>query len=266
MKGGVARLIADLSIRRTPHLTMKLFRKLSAFSNVTLLIMAGSLCLCAAGPICAAESDAPAAAVNLLGGGSLEKHWTTTGNWKLGTDGVVTLTPREGEKGWSRWSAYLWSTKTYGDFEITFEYMVQKGGNSGFYFRVEDKNDPVAKGIEVQIYDSASQPPSKPLNDHDSGGIIPSVPPTKRAAKPAGEWNKFVITNKADKLTAVLNGETVNEVDLSKGKLASRPKTGYIGFQDHGLPLSLRNISIRELPAQSAAVGKPASSLAAIEP
>lgn len=183
--------------------------------------------------------------VNLLEGG-LKEHWSTTGNWSF-EDGVATLTPRPGERGWSRWSAYLWSKEKYGDFEIEFEYKVQKGGNSGFYFRVADVNDPVAKGIEVQIYDSASVPDSRALNDHDSGGIIPGVPPKKRAAKPAGEWNKFHITNKDDKLTVVLNGEEVNEVDLSKGALSKRPKVGYIGFQDHALPLSLRNIRIREL-------------------
>jgi hypothetical protein len=174
-------------------------------------------------------------------------HWTTAGNWSF-KDGAAMLTPREGEKGWSRWSAYLWSKETYGDFEIEFDYQVQKNGNSGFYFRVEDKNDPVAKGIEVQIYDSASWGPEKKLNDHDSGGIIPGVPPTKRAAKPAGEWNHFHIVNKGDKLTVKLNGELVNEVDLTKGKLATRPKTGYIGFQDHALPLSVRNVRIKRLP------------------
>jgi hypothetical protein len=183
--------------------------------------------------------------VDLLAGG-LEKNWTTTGNWSL-VDGAATLTPRPGESGWSRWSAYLWSNATYTDFEIEFEYMVQTKGNSGFYFRVGDKNDPVAQGIEVQIYDSASHPADKPLNDHDSGGVIPGVPPTKRVAKAGGEWNKFHITNKADKLTIVLNGETVNEINLAEGKLASRPKTGYIGFQDHGLPLAVRNIKIKEL-------------------
>lgn len=182
----------------------------------------------------------------LLAGSDLKAHWTTTGNWSL-KDGVATLTPREGEKGWSRWSAYLWTKKSYGDFEIEFDYMVQEKGNSGFYFRVGDVNDPVKQGIEVQIYDSASHPAGKPLNDHDSGGVIPGVPPTKRTAKPAGEWNHFHITNKADKLTIKLNGEVVNEIDLSKGALATRPKSGPIGFQDHGLPLSLRNIKITEL-------------------
>jgi hypothetical protein len=179
----------------------------------------------------------------------LTSHWTTTGNWSW-KDGVATLTPRPGEKGWERWSAYLWSNKSYGDFEIEFDYQVQKGGNSGFYFRVGDVNDPVAKGIEVQIYDSASSGPESKLNDHDSGGIIPGVPPTKRAAKPAGEWNHFQIVNQNDKLTVKLNGEVVNEVDLAKGPLASRPKEGKIGFQDHGLPLAIRNIKIAELKAK----------------
>lgn len=183
--------------------------------------------------------------VNLITA-SLADHWTTTGNWSL-KDGVATLTPREGEKGWARWSAYLWSNKQYGDFEIEFDYLVQPKGNSGFYFRVADKEDPVKQGIEVQIFDSGSWPKEKPLNDHDSGGIIPRVPPTKRAAKPAGEWNHFKITSQGNKLTVVLNGEVVNVVDLAQGELAKRPAKGWIGFQDHALPLSLRNIVIREL-------------------
>ena len=173
-------------------------------------------------------------------------HWNTTGNWSF-KDGVATLTPREGEKGWSRWTAYLWSKKDYTDFEVQFDYQVQKSGNSGFYFRVGDVKDPVAKGIEVQIYDSHGKPEGTKLTDHDSGGVIPGVPPTKRAAKPAGEWNHFHIVNQKDKLTVKLNGEVVNEINLAEGKLADRPKTGRIGFQDHALPLSLRSIRIRDL-------------------
>lgn len=184
--------------------------------------------------------------VELLPGGDFSKNWTTKGNWVTEKDGAVTLTPRPGEKGWSRFDAYLWSKETYTDFEIEFEYRVQKNGNSGFYFRVGDVKSPVTKGIEVQIYDSASKKADAKLNDHDSGGIIPGIPPSKNVAKPAGEWNKFQITNKGDKLNVVLNGTQVNEVDLA-AKFKDRPRTGNIGFQDHALPLSLRNIRIREL-------------------
>lgn len=183
---------------------------------------------------------------DLLTGTDLTTHWETTGNWSL-SEGVAKLTPRPGESGWSRWSAYLWSKNQLKDFEIEFDYLLQPKGNSGFYLHVGDRNDPVRKGIEVQIFDSASFPAEKPLNDHDSGGIIPSIPPTKRAAKPAGEWNHFRIVVKEGKLTVHLNGELVNEVNLDHPKIKDRPETGYFGFQDHGLPLSLRNIRVKPL-------------------
>jgi hypothetical protein len=183
----------------------------------------------------------------LLPGGNFKTHWTTAGNWTTQGDEAVTLTPREGEKGWSRFDAYLWSNKQYDDFEIEFEYKVQPRGNSGFYFNVGDKSSPVAKGIEVQIYDSHGKADDAKLTDHDSGGIIPRIPPTQNAAKPAGEWNKFHITVKGNQLTVELNGKVVNEVDLTNEALRGRPESGYIGFQDHALPLSLRNIRVREL-------------------
>ncbi len=195
----------------------------------------------------AAHGESQEGVTDLLEGKKLETHWTTKGNWSIDNDGVVTLTPRPGESGWSRFDAYLWSKKKYDDFEIEFEYKVQPQGNSGFYFNVGDKNSPVAKGIEVQIYDSHGKGADARLTDHDSGGIIPGIPPTKNAAQPAGEWNHFQIRVEGDKLTVKLNGEVVNEVDLKDPKLAGRPDEGYIGFQDHALPLALRNIKIREL-------------------
>ena len=184
--------------------------------------------------------------VNLLDG-ELSKNWTTKGNWTLDKEGVVSLTPRPGEAGWSRFDAYLWGKKDYKDFEIEFEYKTAKAGNSGFYFHVGDVKSPVAKGIEVQIYDTASKAKDAKVNDHDSGGIIPGHPPTKRNSNPAGEWNKFQITCKGNNLTVVLNGVTVNELKLDESKVKDRPPTGALGFQDHALPLWLRNIKIREL-------------------
>jgi hypothetical protein len=183
---------------------------------------------------------------NLLEGG-LSKHWTTTGNWMMDENGVVALVPRPGEKGWTRFDAYLWSTKKYSDFEADFDYKVAKGGNSGFYFHVGDLKSPVAKGLEVQIYDSYGKAKSAKLGDHDSGGIIPGFPPTRNTAKPAGDWNRMEVKCQGSKVTVKLNGDVVNEVNLDNPRIKDRPPTGYIGFQDHGLPLWLRNIRVREL-------------------
>ena len=176
----------------------------------------------------------------------LTTHLETKGNWIL-KDGVVTLQPRPGEKGWQRYDAYLWLKKEYRDFECEFDYKLDKGGNSGFYFHVGNLKEPVKTGIEVQIYDSPSKAKDAKLTDHDSGGIIPGIPPSKRAAKPAGEWNTMRVTVKGNKCTVVLNGEVVNDVPLDHPKIKDRPPTGYIGFQDHGLPMWLRNIKVREL-------------------
>lgn len=204
------------------------------------------------GSLVAAESDASNEGwTNLLAPqtDSLDENWTSTGNWTL-EDGVATLTPRPGEQGWSRWSAYLWTKKEYGDFVVEFDYKLQKGGNSGFYFRVGDKDDPVRQGIEVQLYASAGKPDDK-LTDHDAGGIIPGIPPQTNAAAPVGEWNTMRVVNRDGKILVTLNGTTVNEVDLSEGgPLAQRPETGPLGFQDHALPISLRNIRIKPLQGE----------------
>jgi hypothetical protein len=182
-----------------------------------------------------------------VAGSKLAKDWTTTGNWRVGPDGVIALVPRPGESGWQRYDAYLWSRRQYKDFDADFEYKVAKGGNSGFYFHVGDLKDPVKHGIEVQIYDSPGKKEGAKLTDHDSGGIIPGIPPTKTAAKPAGEWNRMQVTVQGKNVKVVLNGQVVNEISLDNPKIADRPPTGYIGFQDHGLPLWLRKIKIREL-------------------
>jgi hypothetical protein len=189
----------------------------------------------------AARAEAP----NLLAGGDLSAHWTTTGSWKLGSDGVVTLEPRAGESGWTRYDMYLWlNGPDCSDFSAEFDYQFQKNGNSGFYFHVGDRKEPVKTGVEVQLYESGSKPKDAKLTDHDAGGVIPGIAPQKNASQPAGEWNAMKVDVKGDQLTVTLNGEIVNEVDLSKGALAGRPKTGAIGFQDHALPVKIRNFRI----------------------
>ncbi len=200
------------------------------------------------------ELDEPAPADGAAGawlepleGADLSKHWVTKGNWKLDDSGVVTLTPRKGERGWDRFDAYLWLNGTYADFEIEFDYKVRKRGNSGFYFHVGDRQSPVAKGIEVQIYDTPSRGANPKLNDHDSGGIIPGIPPIASPARAAGEWNRFHIVSKGMDLTVKLNGVVVNRVRLDRGPIKNRPSSGSIGFQDHALPLALRKLRIRKL-------------------
>lgn len=111
-----------------------------------------------------------------------------------------------------------------------------------------DVNDPVRQGIEVQIYATSPDKENEKLNDHDAGGIIPGLKPHRNASKPAGEWNKMSVRNWDGKFVVMLNGVTVNAHDtVGGGALSKRPASGPIGFQDHALPISLRNIRIREI-------------------
>ena len=171
--------------------------------------------------------------------------WETTGNWKVDDVGAFALTPRPGETDWTRYGHYLWSKQPYENFEIEFQYKHEKGGNSGFYFNVADRKKAVGSVIEIQIIDSAGQ--SKISAHGTCGGILPGINPKANAAKPAGQWNSMKIKSIAGEVTVTLNGVLVNQVKLTHPNLQSKPKQGYFGFQDHGLPFWLRNIKLRDL-------------------
>ncbi len=174
--------------------------------------------------------------------------WTTTGNWVPQEDGSLLIQPREGEQGWQRYNAYLWSEKKYKDFVLDVEYAYPAGGNSGVYFRVADRNDPVKQGIEAQILDSSKKPGA--LGSHDHGGIVgTNAAASKNMSRPPNEWNRMVVTCIGSHLQVELNGEPIIDTQLDQTPMKDRPLEGFIGFQDHGQPnnIRFRNIRIREI-------------------
>jgi hypothetical protein len=74
--------------------------------------------------------------------------------------------------------------------------------------------------------------------------------PKMRADLTPGEWNRFVITLKGDRLTVVLNGKTV----IDQAHLPGIPARGPIGLQHPGgpltpnMPVEFANFYIQELP------------------
>ena len=56
------------------------------------------------------------------------------------------------------------------------------------------------------------------------------VTPKTQADKPVGEWNAFTITLNGDRLTVVLNGETV----IEDAQLPGIPERGPLSLQHHG--------------------------------
>ncbi len=185
--------------------------------------------------------------VDLFNGQDLS-GWETTGNWKVEKGGVLVIDPREGEQGWQRFGDYLWTKKRYRDFILDLEYSYPEGGNSGVYFRVADRNNPVNTGIEAQILDSSRH--EGEMTAHDHGGIISTVGASKNMSKKPGEWNRMIVTCQGSHLAVSLNGERIVDVALDRSAVKDRPAEGYIGLQDHGRPhvIRFRNVRLKELP------------------
>jgi hypothetical protein len=173
--------------------------------------------------------------------------WKTTGNWLPQSDGSLLIQPRPGEQGWQRYDAYLWSENKYKDFVLDVEYAYPPGGNSGVYFRVADRDDPVDQGIEAQILDSSEKQGA--IGPHDHGGIIGTAAAAKNMSRPPHQWNRMVIACIGSQLQVELNGEPIIDTDLSQTPVKNRPLEGYIGLQDHGEPnnLKFRNIRLLEI-------------------
>jgi hypothetical protein len=69
------------------------------------------------------------------------------------------------------------------------------------------------------------------------------VTPKANADAPIGEWNRFEITMKGDRLTVVLNGRTV----LENAQLPGVAAEGPLALQKHGGRIEFANLYIKEL-------------------
>ena len=159
-----------------------------------------------------------------------------------------------------RGGGMLRSEEQFVDFALALEYNVDRGVNSGVFVRWSDLRDPVNTGIEIQVLDSSgNRRPSK----HDSGAIYDLVAPSVNTARPAGQWNRLVITCRGPHIGVRMNGVATTEIDLSRytqagrnpdgGRnkfryaLASLPRRGYLGLQNHGGRVAYRDLRLLPL-------------------
>ena len=137
---------------------------------------------------------------------------------------------------------WLLSEREYGDFILEFEFKLGERGNSGCALRAPMFGDPAFDGMELQMADFRYNPEAK--DSELTGGIYRAIAPTKQVYKPT-EWNRYHVTLKGSRLKVVLNGETIQDLDLAvqnqtvkrhDGKDAlpvkDRPRRGHIGFQE----------------------------------
>ena len=180
----------------------------------------------------------------------------TTGAWSV-VDGALQIDPK------AQNSADLVTDGEYENYELSVDWKIAEGGNSGIIFGVHE--DPALgatylSGIEMQVLDNQNAEDNKKAS-HLAGSLYDLKAAPADAAKPAGQWNTAKIRNDKGHLTFWLNGKQTVDVQIgspewtemlnnSKFKtwkdFAKYPK-GHIALQSHGGVVAFKNINLKQL-------------------
>ncbi len=167
-------------------------------------------------------------------------------------DGVLAFTPGGG-------TGSLMTVEQYGDFELSFEWRVLEGGNSGVFYRAtEAERAPYWTGPEYQILDNAGHADGT-TPETSAGSNYALHAPAEDVTRPVGEWNRGRIVARGAHVEHWMNNvklltyelwsdewrEMVSNTKFSEWSRYGMARSGHIGLQDHGDPVWYRNIRIR---------------------
>jgi hypothetical protein len=157
----------------------------------------------------------------------------TKGDW-IAKDGLLIFTGHGNN---------LATTKKYGDIEMYVDWKIKSKGDAGIYLRGTP---------QVQIWDTSRREVGAQVG---SGGLYNNQKheskPLSVADNKVGEWNRFHIIMKGDRVTVYLNGSLVTDnVPLENYWDRSMPlfPREQLELQAHGTEVAYRNIFVRELP------------------
>ncbi len=198
------------------------------------------------------------------------------GHWKV-VDGVIDYDAASEATG----DKSLWSERSYGDFILRVDWRIKETPYVNpnvpiIRYDGTHKKDAAGKEIRLSVPDSDSGILLRgigkaqvniwawPIGSGEVYGyrmdekmptaVRAGVTPSKNADKNIGEWNSYEITVRGNRLTVVLNGQTV----INAAELPELPANGPVGLQHHGSKkggvwtsppalVQFRNISIAEL-------------------
>lgn len=162
------------------------------------------------------------------------------------------------------------------NFELTFDWKVAKGSNSGVFFLAQEiKDQPIwISSPEYQILDNVNHidATAGENGNRQSASLYDMIPAKPQNAKPFDEWNTGAIVVFKGTVLHKQNEKNVVEYHLWTPKwnelitnskfapggdyplayglltnLGGSNREGYIGFQDHGDDVWFRNIKIKIL-------------------
>ena len=139
----------------------------------------------------------------------------------------------------------LFTTATFRDFELMFEWKVAPGSNSGVKYRIQDRVMLVAEkfkkfedsvdysiahprtdrpvkgqeyviGFEYQVIDNAGHADARRGPKYQAGALYDLVGPTQDVTRPIGEFNEARLLVKGNHTEHWLNGVKVVDTDLEE--------------------------------------------------
>ena len=173
--------------------------------------------------------------------------------WQV-VDGALTRVAPAGD---------IVTREQFGDFELTLEWKVAPGGNSGIFYRVAEAPELETvwqSGPEFQVLDDAGhRDGARP--ETSAGACYGLYPVPRGVVRPAGEWNDARILVAGTHVEHWLNGRKVVEYELGSADWAARVRAskfaafprygreprGRIALQDHGDWVAYRSIRIRAI-------------------
>ncbi len=185
--------------------------------------------------------------------------------WNI-SNGTISVQPSDGAE--STNGGDIVSDKEYGAFDLSFQFRLTEGANSGvkYFVTLDEKTQGSAIGLEYQVLDDERHPDAKLGRDGNRtmSSLYDLITAKKqsRFVKPISQWNwGRVVVYPNNHVEHYLNGVKVLEyergskefrdlVAISKYKVwpnFGEAPQGHILLQDHGNAVSFRSIKIKRL-------------------
>ena len=212
----------------------------------------------------ARQSAAPATKTTVLFDGKTLDKWrgylrpdTVDTRWVI-ADGLLCAGRADGKD--THGARDIITKDTFGSFELTWEWRIAEGGNSGVkYFVLEDMD--AAIGHEYQMIDDERHSDAKIGPQRQTAALYDVIPAANRPMRAAGQFNQSKIVVNGTNVEHWLNGTRVLQYQLesealkaaiAKSKFKDIARFGtrqqaHILLQDHGDAVCFKNIMVRPL-------------------